>query len=96
MILVMNMHLRFICFTRDNTKSYRIETRSEPPSLTENNIVFEKDWIDKRLDFDLAWCMAANHSNDDRVEIPPCGSWTVFDSMVADKHTIQSDLGFFP
>ena len=28
---------------RDDTKGYRIVTRSEPPSLTKNIIVFEKD-----------------------------------------------------
>ena len=37
----------------DDRKSYRIETRLEPPSLTENNINFEKDWLDERLD--LIW-----------------------------------------
>ena len=41
-------------YKRDDTNSYGIGTRSEPPSLTENNIVFEKDWLDERLDFDLA------------------------------------------
>ena len=35
---------------KDDRKSYRIETRLEPPSLTENNINFEKDWLDQRLD----------------------------------------------
>ena len=81
---------------RDDTKNYRIATRSEPPSLTENNIFFEKDWLDEGLDFDLAWYMAANHSNDDEIEMPPFGSWTVFNSMVADQHAIQSDLDYFP
>ena len=51
--------------------NYRIERRSEPPSLTENNKVFEKDWLDERLDFDLVLCMAANHSNDNEIEMPP-------------------------
>ena len=37
--------VRLFCGT-DDTKSYRIGTRSEPPSLTENNIGFEKDWLD--------------------------------------------------
>ena len=37
--------VRLFC-ERDDTKSYRIGTRSEPPSLTESNIVFEKDWLD--------------------------------------------------
>ena len=77
----------------DDTKSYRNGTRSEPPSLTENNTVSEKDWPDEKLDFDLTWCMAANYSNDDK---PPFGSWTVFNSMVTDKRTIQSDLDYFP
>ena len=36
--------------------------------------------------------MAANHSNDDEIEILPFGSWTVFKSMVNDNCTIQSDL----
>ena len=81
---------------RDDTKSYRIRKRSEPPSLTESNIVFEKDWLDERLDFDLAWCMTANHSNDDEIEMSSFGSWTVSNSVVTDKHTIQSDLEYFP
>ena len=81
---------------RDDKKSYRIGVRSEPPSLTENNIVFKKDWLDERLDFDLAWCLAANHSNDDEIEMPSFGSWTVFNSMVTDKRTIQSDIDYFP
>ena len=38
---------------KDDRKSYRIETRLEPPPLTENNINFEKDWLDERLD--LIW-----------------------------------------
>ena len=80
---------------RDDTKSYRIGTRSEPPFLTENNIVFEKDWLDERLDFDLTWCMAANHGNDDEIEMPPFRLWTVFSSMVTDTRTIQSDLDYF-
>ena len=81
---------------REDTKTYRIGTRSEPPSLTENNIVFQKDWLDKKLDFDMAWCMTANHINDDEIEMPFFGSWTVFNSMVADKCTIQSNLDYFP
>ena len=32
---------------RDDKKSYGIGTRSEPPSSTENSIVFEKDWLDE-------------------------------------------------
>ena len=63
--------------------------------LTENNIVFDKDWLDEISDFDLAWCMAAKHSNDDEIEVPPFGSQTVFNSMVIDKCTIQSDLDDF-
>ena len=81
---------------RDDTKSYRIGARSEPPSLTEDNVVFEKDWLDERLDFDLVCCMAANHSNDDEIKIPPFGSWIVFNSMVTDKNTIQYNLDYFP
>ena len=73
---------------RDDTKTYRIVTRSELPSLTENNIVFEKDWLDDRLDFDLVWCMAANYSNDDEIDMTPFGSWTVFNSVITDKRTI--------
>ena len=80
----------------DDTKDYRTGTRSELPSLTENNIVFEKDWIDERLYFDLGWCMAANDGNADEIEMPPFGSWTVFNSMVTDKPTIQSYLDYFP
>ena len=85
-----------LCRISDDTMSYRNGTRSEPPSLTENNTVFEKDWPDEKLDFDLTWCMAANYSNDDKIEIPPFGSWTVFNSMVTNKRTIQSDLDYFP
>ena len=40
--------------------------------------------------------MVDNHSNDDEIEMPSLGSWTVFSSMVTDKHTIQSDLNYFP
>ena len=39
--------------------------------------------------------MAANHSNDDEIEMSPFGSWKVFNSMVTDKRTIQSDLDYF-
>ena len=92
MILVMKMHSRFICFARDDIKSYRVGTTSEPPFLTENNIDFERDWLDERLDFDLVWYMAANHSNEDEIEMPAFGSWTVFILLVTDKRTIQSDL----
>ena len=80
----------------NDTMSYRIGTGSEPLSLTKNNIVFKKDWLDERLDFDSVWCMAANHSNDDKIEMPPLGSWTVFSLLVTDKRTIQSDLNYFP
>ena len=73
---------------RDDTKTYRIATRSELPSLTENNIDFEKDWLDDRLDFDLVWCMVANYSNDDEIEMTPFESWIVFKSMITDKRTI--------
>ena len=76
--------------------SYMIGMRSEPPSLTEDNIIFEKDWLDERLDFDFVWCMTDNHSNNDEIETPPFGSWTVFNSMLTDKRTIQSDLDYFP
>ena len=81
---------------RDYTKRYRIGTRSESPTLTESNIVFEMDWLDERLDFDLAWYMAANEINDDEIKMPPFGSWIVFNSMVTDNRTIQSDLDYFP
>ena len=40
--------------------------------------------------------MASNHSNNDEIEMPPFGSWTVFNSMVTDNCTIQSDLDYFP
>ena len=40
--------------------------------------------------------MASNHSNNDEIETPPFGSWTVFNSMVTDNRTIQSDLDYFP
>ena len=39
---------------KDDAKSYRTGTRLEPPSLTENNINFGKDWLDERSD--LIWC----------------------------------------
>ena len=73
-------------------KGYKIGTKPEPPVLTENIMNFEKDWLDERLDFDLAWCMAANYTADDGIEMPPLGSWTVFNSMTTDKRTVQSDL----
>ena len=82
-------------FKRDDTNSYRIWTRSEPASLTENTFDFERDWLDESLYFDLAWCLAANHSNDDEVEMPPFGSGTVLNSMATNKRTIQSNLNFF-
>ena len=81
---------------RDDTKRYRIGTRSESPTLIENNIAFEMDWLDEGLDFDLAWYIAANHINDNEIEMPPFGSWIVFNSVVTDNRTIQSDLGYFP
>ena len=28
--------------------------------------------------------------------MPPFGSWTVFESMVTDKRTVQSDLDYSP
>ena len=40
--------------------------------------------------------MAADHGNDDEIEMPLFRSWAVFNSMVTDKRTIQSDLGYFP
>ena len=40
--------------------------------------------------------MAANHSNDDEIEMPSFGSQTVFNSVVTNKRTIQSDLDYFP
>ena len=90
-------HLRFNCFAKEMTqRTDWIGTRSEPPSLTEKNYDFEKDWLDERLDLDLAWYMAANQGNDDEREMPPFGSWTVFNSMVANKRIIQSDLDYFP
>ena len=52
--------------------------------------LWEKDWVDKRLDFDLAWCMAATHSTDDEIEIPPFESWTLISEC-----TIQSDFNYF-
>ena len=36
--------------------------------------------------------MAANHSNEDEIEMPAFGSWTVFILLVTDKRTIQSDM----
>ena len=83
------VHLRY---DRDETKSYSIGTRSESPPLTETNNAFEKDWLDERLVFDLVWCMTADHCNDEETELPLFGSWTVFNSMVTEKHTLQSDL----
>ena len=66
--------------------------RSESPSLTEISINFEKDWLGKGLDFGLAWRMAANHSNDDEIEMPPFGSETMLNSLVINTRTIQSSL----
>ena len=86
---------------RDDTKRYRIGTRSESPTLIENNIAFEMDWLDEGLDFDLALYalalyIAANYINDNEIEMPPFVSWIVFNSMVTDNRTIQSDLDYFP
>ena len=90
-------HLRFNCFAKEMTqRTDWIGTRSEPSSLTEKNYDFEKDWLDERLDLDLAWYMAANQGNDDEREMPPFGSWTVFNPMVANKRIIESDLDYFP
>ena len=58
-------------------------------------IDFEKDWLDEQLDFDSAWYLAANYSADDGLEMPPIGSWTVFNSKTTDKRTVQSDLDYF-
>ena len=41
------------------------------------------------------WCMVANHSNDDEIEMSPLRSSTVFNSMVTDNRAIQSDLHYF-
>ena len=43
--------------------------------------------------------MADNHSNDGEIEMPSLGLWSVFNSTVTDKRTIQtiqSDLNYFP
>ena len=80
---------------RDDTKSYRIGKRLEPPTLTEKNVDLEKDWLDGRLDFDLGYCMAANHSNNDDIEMPPLGPWTLLSSVVTDKPTTKYDLSDF-
>ena len=77
---------------RDDTKSYRIGKRLEPPTLTEKNVDLEKVG---RLDFDLGCCMAANHSNNDDIEMPPLGSWTLLSSLVTDKLTTKYDLNDF-
>ena len=69
---------------REDAKSYKIGTRSEPPPFN-SNINFVKNWPDERLYFDLAWCVAANHSCYDEIEMPPFESWKVFNSMVTDK-----------
>ena len=61
-----------------------------------NEIEFDKDWPDEQSDLDLTWCVAARHGNDDEIEIPPFGSWTVSNSVVTEKCTIQSDLDYFP
>ena len=73
-----------------STENMDIESSREvrtTPSLRENKIIFKKDWLDDRLDFDLMWCMASNHGNDDEIKIPPSGSWAVFNSVVTDKRT---------
>ena len=57
--------------------------------------MFEKDWLGERLDFDLVWRMTANNTDDDELEMPFFGSWTMFNSMVMDKHTTQTDLDYF-
>ena len=40
--------------------------------------------------------MAANHSNDDEIEMSPFGSRTMFNTVVTDKRTIQHGLDYFP
>lgn len=90
-MLVMNIHLRFIFFCeRDDTRLYRIGTRSEPPSLTGKTTDFGK--ISERLDFYLTWCMDPNHTNNDEMITTPFGSW--FCTVVDDKCNIQSDLDY--
>ena len=39
--------------------------------------------------------MAVNHSNDDKIEMSPLRSSTVFNSMVTDNRAIQSDVHYF-
>ena len=76
---------------RSNLNDYKIWTRSEPPILTESKTLANRNFLEERLDVDLAWCMAAN-LNDDEIQTPPFGSWTVFNSMVTNKRTIKSDF----
>ena len=80
---------------RSNLNDYKIGTRSEPPILTESKTPANRNFFEERLDVDLAWCMAAN-LNDDEIQTPPFGAWTVFNSMVTNKRTIKSDLDFLP
>ena len=63
--------------------------------LTESKTPANRNFLEERLDVDLAWCMAAN-LNDDEIQTPPFGSWTVFNSMVTNKRTIKSYLDFLP
>ena len=79
----------------DGTKGFKIGTKPEPPALKDSTIQYEKNWLDERLNCDLAWCLAANFTDDD-IEMPPIGSWTVFNSMTTNTHTVQSDLDYFP
>ena len=39
---------------RNDTKSYKVGTRSEPPSLTVKNINFLKNLLEERFEF--IWC----------------------------------------
>ena len=97
MILVMTMRLRSICFAREMTQRVTgLEGDQNHPMFNRKQIAFEKDWLDERLDFDLAWCMTANPGNDNEIEMPSFGLWIVFNSMVIDKRTIQADLDYLP
>ena len=50
-----------------------LEGDQNHPMFNRKQIAFEKDWLDERLDFYLAWCMTVNHGNDNEIEMPSFG-----------------------
>ena len=77
---------------RDDAKSYRIGKRSEPSSLTESNVNSEKDWLDERLDFNSAYCKAANHTTQSDLDYFPVTPYPPNESVLKDYLDFLLDL----